>query len=435
MARLLIVDDEDNIRLALREALSARHQVEEAADGESALVKLSTGAYDLVLTDLRMGVVDGLQVLAEAKRRQPACAVILLTAYGSIDNAVSAMKAGADEYLTKPFRLEEVEHRVAALLEKQALREERDLLRADAGTAELVGDSAPFRELRRLISQAGPSEASVLVLGETGSGKEGVARALHAASPRAAGPFIAVNCAAFASGLIESELFGHEKGSFTGAAAQRKGRLEMADGGTLFLDEVGDLPADTQVKLLRAIEQRQFERVGGNATLKSDFRLVAATHRDLAALIKQGKFREDLYFRLAVFPLSLPPLRQRGDDVLLLARHFLARRGGKALQLGKAAAVQLKGYAWPGNVRELQNVIERAALLSDGGELDFSMLPGAKAAPAAAAGTSLTDQMDEAEKRLVADALRQAEGNQSQAAKLLGLERTTLQYKIKKHGL
>ena len=441
MARLLIVDDEDNIRLALRTVLSVAHSVDEAADGESALVRLARGAYDLVLTDLRMGTVDGLQVLAAAKALENAPGVILLTAYGSIDNAVAAMKAGADEYVTKPFRLEELELRVASLLERRKLKDERDLLRREtAGPRGLLGESPAFREVKRLIQQAGPSEASVLVLGETGSGKEGVARALHAASRRAAGAFVAVHCASFASGLIESELFGHEKGSFTGASAQRKGRLELADGGTLFLDEVGDLPLDTQVKLLRAIEQRSFERVGGNVTLKSDFRLVAATHRDLKALIEEGKFREDLYFRLAVFPLSLPPLRQRGGDILLLARHFLSQRAaGRALELGPEAEARLLGYGWPGNVRELQNVIERAALLSAGPQLDLGLaLPqGAPAAMAPAAGKtgSLTEQLELAERKLLADAMRQAEGNQSAAAKLLGIERTTLQYKLKKYGI
>jgi DNA-binding NtrC family response regulator len=442
MARILIVDDEDTIRLALRTALAARHSVDEVADGESALVRLAQGAYDLVLSDLRMGVVDGLQVLAAAKAQEPAPAVILLTAYGSIDNAVAAMKAGADEYLTKPFRLEELEHRVDAVLERRRLREERDLLRSELGRGDagLLGQSPAFLEVKRLIAQAGPSEVSVLVLGETGAGKEGVARALHASSPRAAKPFVAVNCAAFASSLIESELFGHEKGAFTGAAGQRKGRLELADGGTLFLDEVGDLPPDTQVKLLRAIEQRQFERVGGAVTLKSDFRLVAATHRDLQALIRQGKFREDLYFRLAVFPLPLPPLRQRGQDILLLAKHFLnLKAGGKGLRIPPEAEARLLAYAWPGNVRELQNVIERAALLSPGPLLDLgTALPVASAAGGAEAalGTaSLTEHLEQAERRLLAEALHKAEGNQSQAAKLLGIERTTFQYKLKKYGI
>ena len=441
MARILVVDDEDTIRLALRTVLAATHSVDEAADGESALVRLAKGAYDLVLTDLRMGAVDGLQVLAAAKAMDLAPSVILLTAYGSIDNAVAAMKAGADEYLTKPFRLEELEHRVAALLESRKLREERDLLREDAGDARgLIGESPAFQAVKRLIAQAGPSEASVLILGETGSGKEGVARALHAASPRAAKPFVAVNCASFASSLIESELFGHEKGSFTGAASQRKGRLELADGGTLFLDEVGDLPPDTQVKLLRAIEQRSFERVGGNVTLKSDFRLIAATHRDLNELIKQGKFREDLYFRLAVFPLSLPPLRQRGSDILVLARHFLEQKAGaRHLSIEPAAEAQLLAYPWPGNVRELQNVIERAALLSPGPSLELGLaLPQASKAGlavSAASTASLTDQLEEAERRLLGEAMQRSAGNQSAAAKILGIERTTLQYKLKKYAI
>jgi DNA-binding NtrC family response regulator len=443
MARILVVDDEDSIRLALKTALSARHQVDEAADGESALVRLNRQGYDLVLTDLKMGALDGLEVLRQAKAGQPGCAVVILTAYGSVDNAVEAMKAGADDYLTKPFRLEELEHRVESLLEKGRLREERDDLDRAAGLGQpLVGESAPFRAALRLAEQAAASDASVLVLGETGSGKEGLARRVHELSPRAKRPFVAVHCAALPAGLIESELFGHEKGAFTGAVAARKGRLELADGGTLFLDEVGEIPPETQVKLLRALEQKAFERVGGTATLKSDFRLVTATHRDLRALVKEGRFREDLYFRLAVFPITLPPLRERGDDVLLMARHFLAARGGRPLALGPGAEARLRAYAWPGNVRELMNVIERAALLSDGDTLALdAALAGTTGAadmearlPAAAAG-NLTGRLESAEKTLIADALKRSGNNQSQAAKLLGLERTTLQYKMKKHGL
>jgi DNA-binding NtrC family response regulator len=440
MARILVVDDEDNIRLALRTALAARHQVDEAVDGESALVRLARQGYDLVLTDLKMGAVDGLEVLRQAKAGQPNCAVVLLTAYGSVDNAVEAMKAGADDYLTKPFRLEELEHRVAGLLERARLRDERDELARAVGFGHpLVGESPAFREVLRLADQAAASDVSVLVLGETGTGKEGLARRVHELSPRRERAFVAVNCAALAPGLIESELFGHEKGAFTGAVAARKGRLELADGGTLFLDEVGEIPLETQVKLLRAIEQKCFERVGGTATLKSDFRLVAATHRDLSALVREGRFREDLYFRLAVFPLTLPPLRERGEDVVLLARHFLARRGVDPARLDASAAARLCAYTWPGNVRELMNVVERAVLLGRGGGLDLDAalpppLPGPLAGLGALEG-NLTERLEAVEKGMIADALRRCGGNQSQAAKLLGLERTTLQYKMKKHGL
>jgi DNA-binding NtrC family response regulator len=438
MARILVVDDEDSIRLALKTALSARHQVDEAADGESALVRLAQQGYDLVLTDLKMGAVDGLEVLRQAKAGQPGCAVMLLTAYGSVDSAVQAMKQGADDYLTKPFRLEELEHRVEGLLEKGRLREERDYLAAAVAGPALVGESPAFKQALRLAEQAARSEASVLLLGETGSGKEGLARRVHDLSPRRTRPFVAVNCAALSAGLIESELFGHEKGAFTGALAQRKGRLELADGGTLFLDEVGEIPPETQVKLLRAIEQKSFERVGGAQTLKSDFRLVTATHRDLPALVKQGRFREDLYFRLAVFPLQLPPLRERGDDVLLLARHFLARRGAPGLDA--EAEARLRAYAWPGNVRELINVIERAALLSEHGRLDLEQAlpsagPAAGRALQLAEGGKLNERLDAAERAMIAEALKRCDNNQSQAAKQLGLERSTLQYKMKKHGL
>jgi DNA-binding NtrC family response regulator len=354
------------------------------------------------------------------------------------------MKAGADDYLTKPFSLAELEHRVGGMLDRSRLADERDYLRSEmAENNNLVGSSPAFEGVKRLIAQAGPSGVSVLVLGETGSGKEGVARALHEASPRRGRPFIAVNCSAFASSLIESELFGHERGAFTGAQALRKGRIELADSGTLFLDEVGDLPAETQVKLLRAIEQKSFERVGGSSTLKSDFRLISATHRDLKAMAAEGRFRDDLYFRLAVFPLQLPPLRERGDDVVALAEYFLRKKApGRKLRLGAEAEALLKGYRWPGNVRELQNVVERAALLSPGEilRLDLAMDSGGDPKNAAErtpmnSGKNLAELMDDAEKRLVEEALSRAEKNQSRAAKLLGIERSTLQYKIKKFKL
>ncbi len=438
MSRILIVDDEDTIRLALVQAFSARHQVEEAADGESAMVKLRQGAFDLVLTDLRMGTATGLDVLREAKAAHPRCGVVILTAYGSVEGAVEAMKAGADDFLTKPFRLEEVERRAAALIEKQRLFEERDYLReAGAAGAGLVGESAAFKEVLRNIALAAPSAASVLILGETGSGKEGVARAVHDGGPRRKGPFVAVNCSAFATGLLESELFGHEKGAFTGAERLRKGRLELADGGTLFLDEVGDIPMETQVKLLRALETKSFERVGGAATLKSDFRLLAATHRDLPGMVKSGQFREDLYFRLAVFPISVPPLRERPSDLLLLAEHFLkAKAPGRGMQLPEGAQALLAAYPWPGNVRELQNVVERAVLLSDSQVLRLDLALAQSPAGASEGGVgNLVEKMEQAERELVAEALRRAEGNQTHAAKMLGIERSTLQYKLKKHKL
>jgi two-component system NtrC family response regulator len=443
VARILIVDDEDSIRLALKTALSARHQVDEAADGESALVRLAQQGYDLVLTDFKMGAVNGLEVLRQAKAGQPGCAVVLLTAYGSVDHAVEAMKAGADDYLTKPFRLQELELRVEGLLEKARLRDERDALAQALGQGQAqVGQSEPFKAALKLAEQAAKSDASVLILGETGTGKEGLARRVHELSARAKRPFVAVNCAALASGLIESELFGHEKGAFTGAVSARKGRLELADGGTLFLDEVGEIPLETQVKLLRALEQKAFERVGGSATLKSDFRVVAATHRDLQALVREGKFREDLYFRLAVLPITVAPLRERGEDIVLLAQHFLKARGGKALSLDAPAIASLRAYRWPGNVRELMNVIERAALLSDGSRLELEKALPSVASSAAGSETltlgglgKLTERLEAAEKAHIIEALERNGQNQSAAAKVLGLERTTLQYKMKKHGL
>ncbi len=447
MPRILIVDDEESIRLTLRDALSSRHGVDLAADAEAARLALRGAAYDLLITDWRMGVLSGMDLLREAKAMQPRLPVIMMTAHGSVDHAVEAMKAGADDYLSKPFSLAEIELRVASLLEKSRLREERDELRHERASGhELVGESPAFLVVRKLIAQAGASEASVLILGETGTGKEGVARALHAASPRAKGPFVAVNCSAFAPGIIESELFGHEKGAFTGAERARRGRLEQADGGTLFLDEVGDLTPEAQVKLLRAIEQRSFERVGGDRLIKSDFRLLAATHRDLQARVKEGVFREDLLFRLNVFPLQLPPLRDRGEDAILLARHFVKLKSpGRSLKLGEGSGRLLKRYVWPGNVRELQNIVERAIILSEGeilrldlalgDQIDSHAAQAVNGRPNLPPGKNLAQAMDDAEKAIVAYALKQAEGNQSQAAKALGIERSTLQYKLKKYGL
>jgi two-component system NtrC family response regulator len=440
---LLVVDDEDSIRLTLSEALKARYGVAQASSAEEAKLLLRDGSFDMVLTDLRLGKLGGMDVLKEAKGLNPRCSVIILTAYGSIDNAVEAMKAGADDYLTKPFRLEELEHKVALLLQRQRAAEELEYLRSElAGDGALIGSSEPFRELKREVLRAAAAASNVLILGETGSGKEMLARALHAASERAGQAFVALNCSAFDPGFIESELFGHEKGSASNAHSLRRGRLEMADGGTLFLDEVADLPAEAQLKLLRVLELKTFERVGGKVPLQSDFRLVSATHRNLEAMVAEGSFREDLYFRLNAFPLRIPPLRERGEDCLELAAYFLAKKPrGRELKLPEHAERILKSYPWPGNVRELQNVIERAVLLSDGHILrldlaltdkkDLGVIPRSPLQ----SGKNLSELLDDAEKSLVSDALRKAEGNQTQAAKLLGLERSTLQYKIKKHHL
>ena len=438
MSRILIVDDEENIRLVLNQALSGRYEIDEAPDGETAIQMLRLAAYDLVLTDLRMLKVGGLDVLKEAKGLYPECPVMILTAYSSVDSAVEAMKLGADDYLAKPFTLDAVEEKVKRLLDNAKVKAERDSYRNHAQDENpLIGSSGVFLKLKELIQQAGPSDGAVLIEGETGSGKEGVARALHAASSRAKNAFVAVNCASFSQGLIESEIFGHEKGSFTGALGLKKGRLELADGGTFFLDEVGDLPLDTQVKLLRAIEQKTFERVGGTISLKSDFRVLGATHRNLKDRVAKGAFREDLYFRLAVLSLRVPALRDRGEDILRLAEYFIEKKSqGRGMKLPDWSRDLLISYEWPGNVRELQNVIERAMMLSQGDilriDLALAEQPQDSAPPR---GKTLVALLEDTEKRLLAEAMRRAEGNQSSAARDLGIERTTLQYKLKKYGL
>ena len=438
MALILVADDEENIRMVLTRALTrAGHEVDAAADGQAAAEAVRRREYDLVITDLKMPGLDGLTLLSAIKEQTHDTAVMLMTAYGSIENAVEAMKRGADDYVAKPFRLEEIEVKAAKLLETRHLREQNRFLarEAGAGFGELVGDAENMRAVFQLIDQVAPSASTVLITGESGTGKEIVARAVHQRSPRADGSFVPVHCAAFSRGLIESELFGHEKGAFTGAGARRQGRLELAHGGTLFLDELGEIPLEIQVKLLRFLENKTFERVGGNQSVRVDVRVVAATHRDLEAMVRAGDFREDLFWRLNVFPVKLPPLRERGDDVLRLARHFLdTKRGERVLRLTAYGESLLKAYTWPGNVRELENVIERAVLLSPGETLRVDSALARTGDEARLGERNLTQILEQVEKRLIQEALARSEGVQSQAAKLLGLQRSTLQYKLQKYG-
>ncbi|NTV51821.1 MAG: sigma-54-dependent Fis family transcriptional regulator [Candidatus Firestonebacteria bacterium] len=439
MGRILIAEDEENIREVLLRALQALgHQVVSAADGDAAAELLSGREFDLVITDLRMPGRDGLALLDLVKENTHDTSVMLMTAYGSVENAVAAMKRGADDYLVKPFRLDELEVKVEKIFSERRLNEQNRLLveQADAAFGRLVGASAAMQGVYRLIEQVALSDATVLITGETGTGKELVAHTLHNLSPQAQGPFITVHCAAYSQNLIESELFGHERGAFTGATAQRKGRLELADHGTLFLDELGEIPLEVQVKLLRFLESRTFERVGGNESLTVKVRVVAATHRDLPQMVGARTFREDLFWRLNVFPIALPPLRERGDDVLALARHFLEKKSqGRTLTLSRFAERLLREYPWPGNVRELQNIIERAVLLSPG---DMLRVDAALARPAEETRLgehNLPRILETVEKRLIREALAQCDGVQAQAAKLLGIQRSTLQYKLQKYDL
>jgi DNA-binding NtrC family response regulator len=439
MGRILIAEDEENIREVLLRALRALgHSITAVADGDSAAQALLQQEFDLVITDLRMPGRDGLALLDTIKETTHDTAVVIMTAYGSVENAVEAMKRGADDYLVKPFRLDEVEIKVGKIFAERRLYEQNRILteQANAQFGRMVGHSSAMQAVFKLIEQVAASESTVLITGETGTGKELVAHTLHQLSPRAQGPCIAVHCAAYSKTLIESELFGHERGAFTGASAQRKGRLELAHNGTLFLDELGEIPLEIQVKLLRFLENKNFERVGGNETIQVNVRVVAATHRDLNQMVKEGSFREDLFWRLNVFPIALPPLRERSDDVLTLARFFLEQKAaGRKLNLTKFGERLLREYHWPGNVRELQNIIERAILLSPGDSLRIESALARPNDDYKLGEHNLPQILENVEKRLIKEALAQCDGVQSQAAKTLGIQRSTLQYKLQKYGL
>ena len=436
---ILIVDDEKNTREGLARALRGEYAVAEAENGQRALEWLETHSADVVLSDLRMPGMDGMTLLSRLLGREPKPVLILLTAYGNIETAVEAMKRGAYDFLAKPVNLDRLDLLLKrALAERQLGAENRRLkaqLDSKFGFENIIGVSPAMQEVFATIRQAAPTRATVLIQGESGTGKELVARALHQCSPRRDGPFVPVHCAALAPTLLESELFGHEKGAFTGAVERRRGRFEMADGGTLFLDEIGEIDAALQVKILRVLEERKFERVGGTETLSVDVRLVTATNRDLRKKVAEGTFREDLFYRLYVVNLAMPPLRDREGDVVLLAQHYLktlAEENGKpALSISPEAMDVLAAYPWPGNVRELRNVIERMVVLGTGSRLEVRDLPATvRDAGAAGAGT-----LRDAERQLIAEALRRHRDNRTKAAQDLGISRRTLHRKLNEFGL
>ena len=442
---ILIIDDETAQREAVGGYLRKRgFAVLQAADGREGLTLLQGQVVDLIITDLRMPELDGMGVLTAAREINPAIGVVMATAFGTVDGAVDAMQEGAFYYLQKPIDLDVLDRIVDRALEQRHRISENELLRERIGErvpfGGIMGCSPAIEEALNVVARAAPSRATVLLRGESGTGKELMARAVHEASPRAAHPFVPVNCAALNKGLIESELFGHEKGAFTGADARRAGRFEQADGGTLFLDELAEIPLDVQVKLLRVLQERKIERVGSGVEVEVDVRLIGATNRDLAALVAQGAFREDLFYRLNVVAVELPPLRQRKSDIPLLAEHFLARyaeENGKAIgEVSKEALDLLTRYAYPGNVRELQNIVERAVVMARGEVVTRADLPAEvqQAAPALVADT-LPAQVEELEKKAIAQALERAGGVQSRAAELLGLTERNLRYKLKKYGL
>jgi len=444
VSSILIVDDEKNMRFVVGRALaSAGHQVSEAASGEEALKAFEQSVPDLVILDQRMPGMDGITTLTKIKKQHPDLPVIMLTAHGNVESAVQAMKAGATDYLTKPFDVEELKLAVEKALKVGNLVRQVDYLRGELDrkydTDGIIGKSPRMQEVLKTIGRVAAADATVMIYGESGTGKELIARALHHRSSRRQGPFIQLSCAALPETLLESELFGYEKGAFTGAVSSRPGRFELADGGSLFLDEIGDISPAVQVKLLRVLEQRSFERLGSSKTISVDVRLIGATNRDLPAMIKAGEFREDLYYRLNVIPIQMPPLRERQGDVKLLAEHFLARYApGK--KLSAEALRALEAYSWPGNVRELQNTIERVTILSPGNVIELEDLPAEvlRGAPPPTNAVRLPPEgiaLEAVERNLITQALERTGGNRTRAAELLGISRHTLLYRMEKYGL
>ncbi len=445
--RILVVDDETNARQALKTLLSEEgFEVAEAEDGEKALELLSTFAPAAVLTDVRMPKMDGLTFLKKAREAGSDAAFVVMTAFGSIEMAVDAMRAGAESYLVKPLDVKAVLVVLEKALEKRTLSRDtqvlRDRVRERFSFPNIIGDSPELQAVFEVIKQAAPTKATVLILGESGTGKELVAQALHEESPRKDKPFVKVNCAALSESLLESELFGHEKGSFTGAVGRKEGRFELADGGTLFLDEIGEISASLQIKLLRVLQTREFERVGGTQTVKVDVRLVAATNKDLAAEVKAGRFREDLYYRLNVVAVTLPSLRQRKGDIPALVSHFIgkyaASYGKNVKGLAPGTLNALLAHSWPGNVRELENAIERAVVLAKSGELTADDLPPTLRGPRPkdiATGSLIPGAtMAEIEREAILRTMEMVGGSTSRAAEVLGISVRKIQYRLKEYA-
>ena len=441
--RVLVVDDEEIVRESLSGWLAKDgYTLDTAPDGPTALDKLRRERWSILLVDLKMPGMDGLQVLEIVKRLQPDVAVVIMTAYATVETAVEAMKMGAYDYLVKPFDPEELSLMMVKIVAQQQLVREnvllRKVLKRDYHFRDMISKSPAMQRVFDLARSAARSQSTVLILGESGTGKELLARATHAESPRHSGPFVAVSCAALTETLLESELFGHEKGSFTGAVNRRKGKFESAHGGTLFLDEIGDISPKLQLDLLRVLEERKFFRVGGSEAVEVDVRIIAATNKDLRKASETGQFRDDLYYRLNVIPITLPPLRERLEDVPLLVEHFLEHlnleMSHRIEEVSPGALSALMRYHWPGNVRELRNVLERGMVVAKG----LLIMPedlGLDDATPRQAPIDVTLSLDEVEHRHIAAVLHHAGGNVTQAARTLGIDRVTLYNKIKKYGL
>jgi two-component system, NtrC family, response regulator len=442
METILVVDDEKNYLLVLKELLGGEgYEVVIAPSASEALKVFQEMELDLVITDMKMPGMNGMELLDVLKEKDLHLPVIMMTAYGSVEMAVEAMKKGAYDYILKPFDNEVLKKAVAkGLAMGRVIKENRLLsgeLKEKFGPTDLIGNSFPVRQVRELISKVAGTKATVLISGESGTGKELVARSIHFNSPRKDKPLVSVNCSALTETLLESELFGHEKGSFTGAMAQRKGRFETADGGTLFLDEVGEMSPSVQVTLLRVLQNREFERVGGNKTIKVDVRVITATNKDLTKEIANGHFREDLYYRLNVVHIEVPPLRDRKEDLPLLIRYFLERftremNKKEVPTLAPEVMGALLAYDWPGNVRELENMLERAIILSSKPIIHLEDLPFTSIIPS---GAKLNEVLELIEKKMITQALVLSGNVQAHAAELLGIEKNLLKYKMKKYAL
>jgi len=441
---VLVVDDERGHRLMLRAHLEdAGYRVIDAADGEAALAQLESEPVELVLMDQVMPRMDGLSALKRVKAQRPELPVLMMTAFGSIDNAVTALKEGADDYLTKPLDVEEVLIKVGRRLEQARLarqvEEQARRLGERFDFSALIGESHPMLRLKESLALVAPTQATVLITGESGTGKEVAAQIIHQHSKRAKGPLVGVNCAALPESLLESELFGHEKGSFTGATARRDGRFKTADDGTLFLDEVGEMSPSTQAKLLRVLQDGEYSPVGSDKVYTCDVRVIAATNRDLQQAVRDGEFREDLFYRLNVINIEMPPLRQRGEDIMLLADHFLRRFAAENQRrlggFGQGARLRMLAYRWPGNVRELINAVERAVIMSRGPQVELEDLPSSLQSQPAVDQMLLRPGLSvrQAEKTLIILTLEATAGNRTQAAQMLGITRKTLQNKIKEY--